>query len=553
LRRAALALLLLLVLPRCGFGSRDRPSNKVFHSVGGAVSVLTRWLDDFNDFRPEFEREFILPRRLSVPQLDLFVDFKQPAIVDLKLRSIAETDSTLYFRYKDLRAYDMWLAYLDWSYFDTPQTTRSRREWVLGDFYLRKFTEHPVHLYWENLRFDGVGPFLTRHHEFSRGGVKADLRTDWGRVAIEVPAFTFEDKNSRRNEVRQVSYRAGYHKAWERFFLSGVYQMQDGELPFFRERYQFDDFHFDAFGNRLLGFSDLNGRVRAHYRSRPDEVVRNFHVVDGFLGDATLSITPFERSSVQIGHARKIVNTSRLNRRGIDEVDRVGVPTIAQLKAVNGYELTESRGVENWIKVFFSNWKRFSGHYRFAQLDTDRVPFSDVTAAFSTILLPHRATTAEYKLSWTPGSHFGASLGRTEETRLNENRDISTRHNYTDFYSYVVLFEHLTLGAGISWWKHITNRLIFRDQLTDVKTETFDTQWDFGNGFAIFSNLRHLGYEGLREATEHIAETGVRFANGVRTGFDGRISVTYDRLKDFSNPALSYRQASLNLGASTKF
>lgn len=546
------ALLLLMLWPGSSRGSRDRPSNRVFDSLHGAVSVISRWTDDFEGNRPEFEREYVLPDRLSVPQLDLLFDLKPPAVVDFKFRSITQDDNSFYFRYKDLRAYELWLYYLGSSWHQSGVARRSSRQWLQGDFHLRRFSEHPVHLFWETIRFDGQGPNIVRNHEFDRSGIQADLRTNFARIQVEVPHFQFRDRVDRRREVEDLGYRAGFNKAWRDHFLSVRYQTHHGELRFFRERYQFDDFVVDGQALRIFGLHDLNARLKVNYRNRPQTVVRNFHHVNGLVGDLTLSLVPVERSSVQLGVSRKAVRTRRLNRRGIDEVDRIGVPSIAQLAAVNGIEENEPYGDEHWVKFFFNSWKKFSGHYRFGQTEVDRLPPTDVVESGQTILLPHRAKTEELRLSFTPSARFGVTGARQSETRVNLNRDMTTRHDYTDFYGYLVVWQRLTLTAGVSWWAHSTTRLV-SGLLESVQSESFTATWDFGTGLSLFSDLRQLDYEGVREAVEHIAETGVRFAVGAKSGLDGRISVTYDHLKDRTTPDLSYRQVSLNVSAGTRF
>lgn len=545
-------LVALLFCPGPGLGNRDRPSNRVFNSFHGAVSVISRWTDEFQGNRPEFERELVLPDRLSVPQLDLQFDLKPPAIVDFKFRSITQDDTSFLFRYQDLRAYDLWLYYLESAWHQSGVARASSRKWLKGDFHLRRYSEHPVHLFWETIRFAGQGPNILRNHEFDRSGVSADLRTNFARLQLEVPHYQFRDRLDRRREVEELAYRAGFNKAWRDQFLSVRYQTHRGELPFFHEQYQFDDFLVDGQSLRIFGFNDLNARLKVNYRNRPRNVVRNFHHVNGLLGDLTISLVPLERSSVQIGISRKVVRTRRLNRRGIDEVDRVGVPSIAQLAAVSGIEENEPYGAEHWAKFFFNSWKKFSGHYRFGQTVTDKLPPTDVVEFGQTILLPHRAKTEEFRLSFTPNARFGVTGARQSETRVNLNRDMTTRYDYTDFYAYLVVWQRLTLSAGVSWWAHFTTRLV-SDMLESVQSENFTASWDFGTGLSLFSDLRQLDYEGVRAAVEHVAETGVRISAGKQSGLDARISVTYDHLADRTTPDLSYRQVSLNVSAGAKF
>lgn len=551
-RTLALTLCVLLFAPRAGLGSRDRPSNRTFNSMHGAVSVMSRWVEDFQGNRNEFEREFVLPDRLSVPQLDLFFDLKPPAIVDFSLRSIAADDTTFAFRYKDLRAYELWIRYFEFAWHQSGVPELSSRKWLQGDFLLRRFSEHPVRLSWESIRFNGTGPNILRNHEFDRAHFNADLRTNFARLQVEVPHFEFRDRLDRRRNVTDTGYRAGFNKAWRDQFLSVRYQQNFGELTFLKEKYRYDDFLLDAHATRIFGFNDLNTRFRLNYRNKPQNVVRNFHNVNALLGDLSLSLVPLERSSVQIGVSRKVVRTRRLNRRGIDEVDRVGVPSIAQLRAVNGIEENEPYGSEHWAKFFFNSWKKFSGHYRFGQLEVDKLPPTDIVESGQTILLPHRAKTEELRLSFTPNARFGVTGTRQSETRVNLNRDMTTRYDYTDYYGYLVIFQHFTLTAGVSWWAHFTTRLV-SDALESVQSPYFTATWDFGHGLSLFGDLRELDYEGVREAIEHIAETGIKVAGSAKSGLDARFSVTFDHLKDHTTPSLSYRQVSLNVSAGAKF
>ena len=551
-RFVLLALVALLAWPRTGRASRDKPSNRTFDNVSGQVSLITRFTEDFEGNRAEFGREYTLPQRLSLPQVDLLFDLKAPAVLDFKFRNPTEDDTSFYFRYRDLRAYELWLLYQESVWHQSGTAKTSTRNWLQGDFLLRRFSEHPVNLFWETIRFDGTGPNILRHYEYDRYGANGDFRTNVGRLTVEVPHFELRDLIDKTRNVKDTGYLAGFNSAWREYFLSARYQMHLGELEAFHERYQYDDFFFDAQALRIFGFNDLNARFRLQYRDRPQNVVRNFHIVNGVLGDFTLSLTPLERASVQFGVARKAVRTERLNRRGIDENDRIGVPTIAQLRAVNGIETNEPYGEEGWFKAFFNSWKKFSGHYRFSQAETDKLPPTDVVELGSTILLPHRSKTQEYRLSFTPNTRFGVTASRQSETRVNLNRDMTTRYDYTDYNAYLVVWQHFTLTAGVSWWAHFTTRLV-SDILESVQSENFTATWDFHGGLQVFTDLRQLTYDGVREAVEHIAETGVRFATNSKSGLDGKVSVTFDHLKDETTPVLSYRQASLNVSATARF
>jgi hypothetical protein len=276
-------------------------------------------------------------------------------------------------------------------------------------------------------------------------------------------------------------------------------------------------------------------------------------VRDAFPGDLTLTLVPIERASVQVGIARRTAHTLRLNRTGIRELDPARIPAIDRLRRAGGYEENEPLALETYGKLFLNKWRRITGHYRYAQTDTNQVPPTDVTAAISPILLPHKSKSRQYRLAWTPGRRFGVSAGRTTEERQNLNRDIWIRHDASDVHGSLVTWGRFTTAVGASWWNHFTSQPILSALLSAVKSTTIDLSWDFASGLVLFASFRRLEYSGPRLATERIAESGVRFTDGNRTGFDGRIAIAHDRLRDATTPANDYLQTSLNVAGTTRF
>src|SRR5581483_8486508 len=115
---------------------------------------------------------------------------------------------------------------------------------------------------------------------------------------FELPYFHFQDHVKKQNEVTDTVYRVGFHRQNGDTFVSTVLTGQYGEMPFFHERYEIGDVNFNGMVLSLFGFHDLNARLQLHYRYRPEEVVRNFHYADYFVGDLTFTLTPLEHSSV---------------------------------------------------------------------------------------------------------------------------------------------------------------------------------------------------------------------------------------------------------------
>ncbi|MBI4863696.1 MAG: hypothetical protein HY815_26065 [Candidatus Riflebacteria bacterium] len=543
----------LLVFPGFAAARRDRPTNKLTSSLSGTVAVISRWTDDFVGNRPEFEREYVLPTRLHVPILDLLYDAAQPATVDLRLRSITERDRAATLCYRDLRAYIVSGRFEESTFHDRESSKPSHRREYAGDFYLRRFNQHPIHLYWDAVSLQGNGPYITRNHDVHRYGVNADLRTDFGRLSVEIPRFELSDRNRPLNDIDETAGRIGLHRAYRDYFLSFEYGLQRGRLPFFHEVYEFEELNVNGTAANVFGFHDLNCRLNLTYRNRPKEVVRNFHTKEYWVGDLCVTLTPLERSSVRLGVARKNVRTRRLNRFGINRLSSATIATIPQLEAVQGYEKNEALGAETYAKLFFNKFKKLSGHWRYGQTTVNQVPPTDVVAYGSTILLPHKLIDEEYRLGWTPSKRFGLNFSRDVERQQNLNRNMWTRSDYMDAYGYLSVWHHLLIGVDVSTWNHLVNQPLISAMLESVKSVAMNLTWDLRHGFEIFLEFREMTNKGARSAVEKIAESGVRFANGSAAGFDGRISVTFDKLEDFTQPVNDFRQASLNVAGTAKF
>ena len=358
------------------FASRETPTNGVSPSLAGKVSLISRCTDDFTGSRAEFEKEYVLPGRLSVQELDLLFDAAGPATVDLRLDSVAENDRSVEFVYRDLRAYVLTFSYADSSFFDRPVDQRSHRRTYEGEFLLRKFDEYPVRLFWEAIAFQGEGANNSRNHDVHRVGVWADLNTDFGQIEIEIPVFRLEDSLDPRNNVNDATYRLGFHRSHRDVAYSLTCATQVGKLPYFQENYTFQDAGLQVMASNLFGFHDLGAALRLAYTNRPRDVVRNLHVQNSLLGGLTITIVPLERCSVQCGIARKTARTRRLNPDGLAVLDRNHIASISSIEKAYGYEQNEPLALETYAKASFNKWNRCSGHYPQALSGTNPVLLS---------------------------------------------------------------------------------------------------------------------------------------------------------------------------------
>ena len=580
LRIPYLILALLAFAPGPARASREQPSNGIFRSVSGDVGVVAKITDFFEGNTAEFQRDHQEPGRLYLQQFDIYVDLDTPTTIDLKLRSITEPDHALSVKVKDLRAFILRFDYSDAHYFhrnEDQDGPRLERQEYKGDFYLRRFNDHPLHLFFDGIARRGPssyareGPF-----DFDRVGAMADLDVNFGRLVIEVPHFRFEDHLRKVNNVADTQYRIGFHRQNGDTFVSTTLTGQYGELPELHERYEIGDVNVNGQVLSLFGFHDVNSRLQLHYRYRPEEVTRNFHYKDYFVGDLTFSVTPIEKSSLMFGVDRKTVDTRRLNRPGIDLLDNgisAGkVPTIAQLESTRSIVENELTAVESYVKFYFNNWKKFSGHARLANTSLEHVPYTDVTAEGSAQLTPTQSLSQEYRLAFTPEPEFGVHVTHTQEERRLDERDIlrditdangallgrsvqghgvRNIYSYSDFHVFWKIFRHLTTGAGISEYDSKTSQSVITSLLETMKSYTFDISWDFRRGLELFTELRENNNQGVRVVTEHIAESGIRYGN--TDGIDGKFSVAFDHLIDTTLHANDYRFITLNMAATAHF
>jgi hypothetical protein len=559
--RVFLRWLLVWVLAIPAYASRDEASNQVATGLSGDVQVTSRWVDTLTGNVANFQRDFELPDQFFVPQLDLFYDLSAPATLDLKLRAPLQSDQSAFLRFRDLRAFTLWVYYSESYFFDFPIQRQTKRRYYRYDYYMNRFPQHPIELFFEATSFQGDGQYITRNYDFMRGGLWGDFRvgesnTGFARLSLNIPVFTYRDHHRPINDVNNQEAALAFHRSFDDFFYSLSLAARVGQLPNLHESYTMQTYYLNMLSTNTFGFHDVNTRLQLEYHNRTREVVRNFHYEDYLLGDFTVSITPIEHASAQLGLAVTNASTLRLTRPGINRLDAsAAVPTISDLKAQGAYDKNNPDALQAYIKLYFNTWHQLSGHYRYSNTKQGALPNTDVTLTGSPTLFADRLSTEEFRLNFAPGHRYLFQVSRTMEDRNNHSRYISTRTDYLDFYASVLVWQHFTIGGGLSNWDQSSNQEIvgLRLFLQRVRAKIFNISWDFRKGLAIFMNLREMDNEGPDNSTEHFAETGVKFGSGKKSGFDGRLSIFYDHLKSKTNPSVDYRHSSLNLSARTHF